>query len=160
LQRSHLPLRLRLIVLNTTTTTTPQAAARPPRVPAPLTPLLPAPSRSYSARSSMRQEQPASGNDGFVPGLQAWADWTNAHGGIAGRKVQVIILDSQTNPTTALSDARKLVADGAVAVTSANGEEPSSPVISIQPTSRWSEALKAAPTGEPIQIGFGRRHDI
>jgi branched-chain amino acid transport system substrate-binding protein len=66
----------------------------------------------------------ASGNDGFVPGLQAWADWTNAHGGISGRQVKLIILDSQTNPTTALSDARKLVADGAVAITSANGEEP------------------------------------
>jgi branched-chain amino acid transport system substrate-binding protein len=41
--------------------------------------------------------------------LQAWESWTNAHGGIDGHKVQVIIKDDALNPATSLSDVQELV---------------------------------------------------
>jgi branched-chain amino acid transport system substrate-binding protein len=41
--------------------------------------------------------------------LQAWASWTNAHGGIDGHKVEVIVKDDGYNPATSLSDAQTLV---------------------------------------------------
>jgi branched-chain amino acid transport system substrate-binding protein len=39
----------------------------------------------------------------------AWADWTNAHGGINGHPVKVISFDTQSNNAEALVDAKKLV---------------------------------------------------
>lgn len=41
--------------------------------------------------------------------LKAWAEWTNAHGGINGHPVKVISLDDQGNPSTVLQDSEKLV---------------------------------------------------
>jgi branched-chain amino acid transport system substrate-binding protein len=41
--------------------------------------------------------------------MQAWADWTNANGGINGHKVKLIALDDQFNPTTAVTEAKELV---------------------------------------------------
>jgi branched-chain amino acid transport system substrate-binding protein len=41
--------------------------------------------------------------------LQAWAKATNAHGGIAGHQVQIIIKDDGENPSTATSDVETLV---------------------------------------------------
>jgi branched-chain amino acid transport system substrate-binding protein len=38
-----------------------------------------------------------------------WAKWTNAHGGINGHPVQLIVLDDASTPATALSDAKELV---------------------------------------------------
>ncbi len=51
------------------------------------------------------------------PTIQAWASWENAHGGIDGHKVEVIVKDDGYNPGTALSDATQLVtADHVVAI--------------------------------------------
>ena len=33
-----------------------------------------------------------------VKGLQLWAAWTNAHGGVCGRQVQVIVVDDHSDP--------------------------------------------------------------
>ena len=41
--------------------------------------------------------------------LQAWASWTNAHGGIAGHQVQLVIKDDALNPATSLADVQDLV---------------------------------------------------
>ena len=41
--------------------------------------------------------------------LQAWASWTNTHGGIAGHKVQVIIKDDALDPATSVADVQALV---------------------------------------------------
>jgi branched-chain amino acid transport system substrate-binding protein len=41
--------------------------------------------------------------------LQAWADWTNANGGINGHPVKMIALDDQLNPTTAVTEVKQLV---------------------------------------------------
>lgn len=41
--------------------------------------------------------------------LQAWAKWTNAHGGIAGHQVQIVMKDDAENPSTATSDVETLV---------------------------------------------------
>ena len=46
------------------------------------------------------------------PTIQAWASWENAHGGIDGHKVEVIVKDDGYNPGTALSDATQLVTLG------------------------------------------------
>ena len=43
------------------------------------------------------------------PAYQAWADYTNAHGGIDGHKVQVIEVNDEYNPATSLSEVQKLV---------------------------------------------------
>jgi branched-chain amino acid transport system substrate-binding protein len=51
------------------------------------------------------------------PTIQAWASWENAHGGIDGHKVEVIVKDDGYNPGTALSDATQLVSsDHVVAI--------------------------------------------
>ena len=41
--------------------------------------------------------------------LEAWADYTNAHGGINGHKVKVISDDDAGSPSTALNDVKQLV---------------------------------------------------
>jgi branched-chain amino acid transport system substrate-binding protein len=41
--------------------------------------------------------------------LQAWADWTNANGGVDGHPVKLIAMDDQFNPATAISDVHELV---------------------------------------------------
>ncbi len=46
---------------------------------------------------------------GARDGLQAWQDYTNAHGGINGHPVKVIILDDQTNSSDAITDVKELV---------------------------------------------------
>lgn len=47
---------------------------------------------------------------------QAYLDYVNAHGGIHGRKFAYTMLDDKATPATAASDARQLVANGAVAI--------------------------------------------
>jgi branched-chain amino acid transport system substrate-binding protein len=46
-----------------------------------------------------------------VPGqaLQAWVNWTNSHGGIAGHPVKLYMTDDQGNPTNALANVKDLV---------------------------------------------------
>jgi len=41
--------------------------------------------------------------------LKAWADYTNAHGGINGHKVDVIVDDDANSPSTALNDVKQMV---------------------------------------------------
>lgn len=53
---------------------------------------------------------PLASTDGApVSGIKAWADWTNAHGGIDGRKVDLISLDDAGSPATSVTDVRKLI---------------------------------------------------
>lgn len=42
-------------------------------------------------------------------GLAAWAQWTNAHGGIDGHDVKFILMDTGGNTTTGYAEAKKLV---------------------------------------------------
>jgi branched-chain amino acid transport system substrate-binding protein len=52
-----------------------------------------------------------------TPTLQAWASYVNAHGGLNGHPVKLIVNDDQTNPSTAQSDVQKDIAnDHAVAI--------------------------------------------
>jgi branched-chain amino acid transport system substrate-binding protein len=41
--------------------------------------------------------------------LEAWADWTNANGGINGHQVKLIAMDTGFNPSTALAEVKQLV---------------------------------------------------
>jgi branched-chain amino acid transport system substrate-binding protein len=41
--------------------------------------------------------------------IQAWAQWTNANGGIDGHRVQVITMDDANSPSAGLEDAKELV---------------------------------------------------
>ena len=45
------------------------------------------------------------------PAYAAWADYTNAHGGIDGHKVQVIEVDDAYNPSTSLTEVQKLITE-------------------------------------------------
>lgn len=49
-------------------------------------------------------------------GAQAYFTYVNKHGGIDGRKIKYVALDSALNPGTAGQDARELVSKGAVAL--------------------------------------------
>lgn len=51
----------------------------------------------------------ASSIDVGPPALQAWADATNARGGINGHKVQIIVKDDAFNSGTSLSEAEQLI---------------------------------------------------
>ncbi|MBO0728293.1 MAG: ABC transporter substrate-binding protein [Acidimicrobiaceae bacterium] len=50
------------------------------------------------------------------PAVEAWASYVNAHGGINGHPVQLIIKDDQTNPSVSVADAHALVGDHVVAI--------------------------------------------
>jgi branched-chain amino acid transport system substrate-binding protein len=56
--------------------------------------------------------------------LQAWEKYTNAHGGIQGHQVQLIVKDDATNPATSLSEVKQLVADGAVSIVDNSDVDP------------------------------------
>jgi branched-chain amino acid transport system substrate-binding protein len=51
----------------------------------------------------------ASSTSTSAPALEAWPDAVNAKGGIDGHKVNLIVKDDDTNPTTALHEAEQLV---------------------------------------------------
>jgi branched-chain amino acid transport system substrate-binding protein len=51
----------------------------------------------------------ASSTSVSAPTLEAWADWVNAHGGINGHKIDLIVKDDGFNPGTALSEAEQMV---------------------------------------------------
>lgn len=52
--------------------------------------------------------------------LEAWADWTNANGGVDGHPVKMITMDTQNNPTTTVSEVKQLVEqDHAIAIVGA-----------------------------------------
>lgn len=77
----------------------------------------------------------------------------NAHGGIDGHKVQLIILNNQGNPTDAVSAAEQLVSDHVSAIiysgTGAVNSETNPifmkaklPVVTYDPTDQWANAKK------------------
>jgi branched-chain amino acid transport system substrate-binding protein len=51
----------------------------------------------------------SSTTDGGKFGIEAWADWVNAHGGVDGHHIDLIVKDDTTVPATALSDVEQLV---------------------------------------------------
>jgi branched-chain amino acid transport system substrate-binding protein len=63
-------------------------------------------------------------------GLQLAAEEINAAGGILGRKIKVVPLDSECNPTKGVAALRKLIAEGIFAVT---GEYCSGVALAINP---------------------------
>ncbi len=76
------------------------------------------------------------------PAYAAWASYTNAHGGIDGHKVQVIEVDDTYNPTTSLTEVKKLIAeDHVVAI-----------VDSSDVDAAWSKYVDT--TGVPV-VGGG-----
>ena len=58
-----------------------------------------------------------------APTAQAWASWTDAHGGIDGHKVQIIVKDDGYNPSTSLTDAQTLVQQDHVLAIMDNSDE-------------------------------------
>ncbi len=58
-----------------------------------------------------------------APAAQAWASWTNAHGGIDGHKVHITVKDDGYNPATSLSDAQTLVEEDHVLAIIDNSDE-------------------------------------
>jgi branched-chain amino acid transport system substrate-binding protein len=48
--------------------------------------------------------------------LQSWAKWVNAHGGIDGHDVTLVVKDDGSNQGVAISDAKELIAAHAVAI--------------------------------------------
>jgi branched-chain amino acid transport system substrate-binding protein len=64
----------------------------------------------------------ASSSLGLEIGVQAWAKWVNAHGGIAGRKVTIMAENDGSDPTTALADTRNIISSGAAGIVVATGE--------------------------------------
>lgn len=49
------------------------------------------------------------------PGFQAWVRYTNAHGGVAGRKIHVTYVDDAFNPGASLAEVERLVSQDHVA---------------------------------------------
>jgi branched-chain amino acid transport system substrate-binding protein len=63
----------------------------------------------------------ASAVGSMVPTLEAWEQWTNAHGGIAGKPVEVLA-ENAPDPATSNAAVRKLIGqDHVVAIIAANG---------------------------------------
>jgi branched-chain amino acid transport system substrate-binding protein len=53
---------------------------------------------------------PTAGTAGGEPTIAAaWVNWTNAHGGINGHPVKVYVGDDMTNPTTSITQVKKLI---------------------------------------------------
>jgi hypothetical protein len=73
----------------------------------------------------------------FVGGgqtLEAWALYTNAHGGIDGHHVKIISYDDAGNATTSENDVKQLVADHVIAIVAMNSGEDSTWDAYIQST--------------------------
>jgi branched-chain amino acid transport system substrate-binding protein len=51
----------------------------------------------------------ASGDLGGEYGVEAWAKWTNAHGGINGHPIKLYVMDDQASPSVAVTAAKTLV---------------------------------------------------
>lgn len=61
-----------------------------------------------------------------VPSVQAWADYENAHGGINGHPVQLDVQLEPSNPGVALTDVKKMVSDGVIAIIDGDGGDDAS----------------------------------
>jgi len=73
----------------------------------------------------------ASSIGSWGPTLQAWADWTNTHGGISGHPVKLIVNNDAGNPTTAVAQVKQLIqSDHVLGVVDASGaEEAFAPIL-------------------------------
>jgi branched-chain amino acid transport system substrate-binding protein len=61
----------------------------------------------------------ASGDDPFKVGIQAWASWTNAHGGINGHPIKLFVEDDALDATKAVAAVNTLInQDHVVAIVS------------------------------------------
>jgi len=58
------------------------------------------------------------GPDNSTKPFMAWAKWTNAHGGLNGHPVEVVLRRDPGNPGVALQQVKALVAEGIVALVS------------------------------------------
>jgi len=58
---------------------------------------------------------------GYAPGVSAWVKWTNAHGGIDGHPIKLMMADTQSDPTKALAGVNQLVASNVAAMASGTG---------------------------------------
>ncbi|HVV30129.1 MAG TPA: ABC transporter substrate-binding protein [Mycobacteriales bacterium] len=65
---------------------------------------------------------PQASSEGGVPKvIDAWQQWVNAHGGVAGHKVRVIVKDDADDPAKAVAAVKELIeADHVVAIVGAN----------------------------------------
>jgi len=52
----------------------------------------------------------------LVPGVEAWADWVNTHGGLNGHKVSLNILNNASSPSQIVANAHEAVDAGDVAI--------------------------------------------
>src|ERR1700728_4510721 len=43
------------------------------------------------------------------PAIEAWADWVNAHGGVNGHPIKLIVKDNMNDEAQAVSDVQQLV---------------------------------------------------
>lgn len=57
-----------------------------------------------------------SNNPYTIPAFTAWVKWQNAHGGINGHPVQLLVQREPNNPGVALTDVQQLVGQGVVAL--------------------------------------------
>jgi branched-chain amino acid transport system substrate-binding protein len=53
----------------------------------------------------------------------AWVKWTNAHGGVNGHPIQLITAIDPGNPGVALSQAKKLVSEGIIALAESDADD-------------------------------------
>ena len=44
-----------------------------------------------------------------LPGYRAWVSWANAHGGLNGHQINLIVKDDAANPATSITDVHELV---------------------------------------------------
>lgn len=58
----------------------------------------------------------ASSEGPVVPVTKAWADWTNAHGGIDGHHIDLFEYNDNADPSTSLTDVEKLVTQDQVSI--------------------------------------------
>lgn len=64
----------------------------------------------------------ASSNGAAVPGFEAWAHYVNAHGGINGHPVNVIVKNDNLSPITALQETQNLVTQDHVVAIAQNSD--------------------------------------
>jgi branched-chain amino acid transport system substrate-binding protein len=85
----------------------------------------------------------ASSEAGAEQIIKAWAQWVNAHGGIRGHQVKLIVKDDQNDPTKALAAVRELVQQDKVVA-----------LVGEQSNSDAAWAKYVAGTGVPVVGGL------
>lgn len=82
-----------------------------------------------------------------APELQAWASWTNAHGGINGHPVQLKIEDDKSTPSAGLQAAKKLINEKVFALIGGGSSTASAWATAIQEAG--IPVIGGAPAGGP-----------